>query len=375
MKVAYITNSRIPAVFANGIQVMKMCEAIAKLGHNLTLIIPINEKENFQLKEEDIFSFYGVERTFDIQRTPFRKIFIHDLTSSLYAKMKKVDLCYTISAYAAYFAPRLGIPTAFEAHNPLHHLRLRGPVAPIIFNSPYVKIITVSNWLTRFYIENYGVNPQKIITKPNGVDIEKFTIVSTKEEVRRELNLPQNKRIICYTGNLYKGRGIELLLSVSKQLTRDSLILIVGGRSGDLEKYKSISLQMGCTNVHFIGFVLNNAVPKYLAASDVLVMPYQRDTEDPSGQIQTNYMCPMKMFEYMASGRPIVASNLDQIKEVLRDSENALLFDPGDETAFLNLIKIALEDKEVAQKIAKNAQDQVKNYTWAKRAKEIFSFL
>lgn len=375
MKVAYITNSRIPAVFANGIQVMKMCEAIAKLGHHLTLFIPINEKENFQLKEEDIFCFYGVERTFEIKRLPFRKIFIHDLTSSLFAKMKKVDLCYTISAYAAYFAPRLGIPTAFEAHNPLHHLRSRERIAPIIFNSPYVKIITVSNWLTRFYIENYRVNPQKIITKPNGVDLEKFTIVPTKEEIRSELNLPQNKRIICYAGNLYKGRGIELLLLASKKLTQDSLILIVGGRSGDLERYKHISLGMGCTNVHFIGFVLNTAVPKYLAASDVLVMPYQRDTEDPSGRVQSDYMCPMKMFEYMASGQPIVASNLDQIKEVLRDGENAILFDPGDETAFLNAINIGLEDKELAQKIAQNAQDEVRNYTWTKRAKEIFSFL
>ncbi len=112
-----------------------------------------------------------------------------------------------------------------------------------------------------------------MLTKHDEVDLEKFLALPTKEEVRRELNLPQNKRIVRYAGNFYKGRGIELLLSVSKKLPQDSLI--VGGRSRDLERCKSITLEMGCTNIHFTGFVPNSAVPKYLTASDALVMPYQ----------------------------------------------------------------------------------------------------
>jgi glycosyltransferase involved in cell wall biosynthesis len=77
----------------------------------------------------------------------------------------------------------------------------------------------------------------------------------------------------------------------------------------------------------------------------------------------------------MASGTPIVASDLSVIGEILKDGENAILFDPADERAFLSAIKTALEDRELAQEIARNAQEGVRNYTWAKRIKEIFSFL
>jgi glycosyltransferase involved in cell wall biosynthesis len=152
---------------------------------------------------------------------------------------------------------------------------------------------------------NNGTIP-KIITEHDGVDLERFSTLPTKEELRRELNLRQDKRIICYAGSLYKGRGIELLLSVSKKLPQDLHVLIVGGRSGDLERYKGMALEMGCTNVHFTGFVLNNTVPKYLVASDVLVMPYQRNAEETSGHVIADFFSPLKMFEYMASGTPTV---------------------------------------------------------------------
>jgi glycosyltransferase involved in cell wall biosynthesis len=376
MRIVYITNSHIPSVYANGVQTMKMCEAIANLGHELTLFIPANEKEEIQFREDDTFRFYGIERVFEIKITPFRRKSVHAFISSIYAKLKKVDLCYTRCVYAAYFTSRLGVSTIFEVHKPLSS-KLGTLIAPsLLFNSPYLKLVSISNSLTKFYIKNYKIkSPQKILTKHDGVDLERFITLPPKGELRRELNLSKDKRIICYAGSLYKGRGIELLLSVSKKLPQGLLVLIVGGRIGDLKRYKSIALEMRCTNVHFTGFILNNAVPKYLAASDVLVMPYQRNAKDPSGQVIADFFSPLKMFEYMASGTPIVASDLSVIREILKDRENAILFDPSDERAFLDSIKIVLEDRELAHKIARNAQDGVKKYTWAKRAKEIFSFL
>jgi glycosyltransferase involved in cell wall biosynthesis len=355
---------------------MRMCEAIANLGHELILFVPTDEKEDVQLKEGDTFSFYGAERVFEIKTTPFRRKSIHAFISSIYAKLKKADLCYTRCAYAAYFASRLGVSTIFEVHKPLSS-RLGNRIAPsLLFNSPHLKLISISNSLTKFYIKNYKINsPQKIFTKHDGVDLERFTTLPTKEELRKELNLPQDKRIICYAGSLYRGRGIELLLSVSKKLSQDLLVLIVGGRVGDLERYKSMALEMGCPNVYFTGFVLNNTVPKYLVASDVLVMPYQKNAEDPSGNVIADFFSPLKMFEYMASGTPIVASDLSVIREILKNRENAILFDPPDERAFLNAIFIALEDRELAQKIGRNAQGEIKKHTWAKRAEDIFSFL
>jgi glycosyltransferase involved in cell wall biosynthesis len=131
---------------------------------------------------------------------------------------------------------------------------------------------------------------------------------------------------------------------------------------------------MGCENVRFVGFVPVNIVPKYLAASDVLLIPYTNRVEDNTGCIITDFMSPLKMFEYMASGRPIVASKLSVITEVLKDKENALLFEPEDEQDFINAINVTLEDTELAQRIARNAGDEVKKYKWSERTKAILSF-
>lgn len=374
MRIAYITNSYI-SVYADHVQTIKMCEAIANLGHELMLFTPTVEKEDIQSKKGDAFSLYDIGRVFGIKIMPFRRKSVHAFISSVYAKFNKADLCYTRCVYAAYFASRLGVSTVFEAHTPFDS-RLGILITPSqLFNSSYLKLVSISNSLTKLYIEKYKVNPQRIITEHDAVDLERFASLPTKEELRRELNLPLDERIICYAGSLYKGRGIELLLSVSKKLPQDLRILIVGGKIGDLGRYKSLALEMRCTNVHFTGYVRNYFVPQYLVASDVLVMPYQRNAEDDGGHVIADFFSPLKMFEYLASGIPIVASNLTVIREILKDRENAILFDPSDEMAFLNAINIALEDRELAQKIARNAQEEAKKHTWANRAKEIFSFI
>lgn len=367
MRVVYISNSQIPSRFANGIQVMKMCEAIAKLGHDLTLLIRGGIEA-----EDDIFGFYGVERSFEIKKTPLGKKTIHGLISCVYAILKSADLCYTRSALAACFASRLGMPTVFEIHQPLSS-RTGNLLASHLFGSSNLKVVSISHALTRFCEENYRITIDKILTKHDGVDIESFSSLPGREKAREELGLPQGKNIICYAGSLFRGRGIELLLSASRNLPEDSIVLIVGGHGKDLEAYKENALRMGCNRVYFLGFIPNRRVPMYLVASNILVMPYEKGAEDATGRNIGNFMSPLKMFEYMASGRPIVASDLPVLREVLRDGENSLLFKPGDEKGFLEAIKTCLEDKELATRIARKAREEVANYTWTERARAILS--
>ena len=347
-----------------------MCEAIARLGHEVSLFIR-NEKGDYK---DDIFRFYELEKTFEIKRTPFKGKSLHAIVSLIYVKLRMAELCYTRSGYAAYLTSRFGIPTILEVHRPFSS-GFGKVIAPSLLSSPHLKIVSISNSLTEFYVEKYRIKSrERIITKHDGVDLIMFPSPLTKEEARRELNLPQDKRIICYAGSLYRGRGIELLLSISRRVPGNLLILIVGGTDRDLERYKTIALSMGCENVSFTGFVPMSIVPKYLAASDVLVIPYTNRVEDNTGCIISDFMSPLKMFEYMASGRPIVASNLSVIREILKDKESALLFEPGDEQNFINAINIALEYEELAHRIARNAQDEVRKYTWSERAKAILSF-
>src|ERR1700757_819673 len=186
MRIAYITNSQI-SIYANDVQTIKMCEAIANLGHELTLFTPTDEEEDIQSIEGDAFSFYDIERAFEIKTTPFRRKSVHAFISSIYAKLKKVDLCYTRCVYAAYFASRLGVSTVFEAHTPFDS-RLGTLINPSqLFNSSYLKLVSISNALTKLYIEKYNVNPQRIITEHDAVDLERFVSLPTIEELRREL--------------------------------------------------------------------------------------------------------------------------------------------------------------------------------------------
>jgi len=374
VRIACIANSWVPSIFANSLQVMKMSEAFAKIGHDVTLFVGISDKDEVQLEEGDVFSFYGVENIFEVKKLPVSNNFTQAQISSFYAKYKSTDVCYTRSIYAACITPRLGIPTIFEADNPVRW-RLDKQFVPLVLDSHNLRILSISNTLTNFYVQRYKIIPQKIITIPNGVDLESFDLSGSKEDLRRTLGLPQDKKIICYSGSLYNGRGIELLLSTSRKLPQETLLLIVGGSASDINRYQKMSNDMGCRNVSFVGFLPPNKVPKYLLSSDILVMPYESNAEDPAGNIQSLYMSPMKMFEYMAAGRPIITSRIDAITDILSDRENAVFFDALDEESFINAIKDVLYDEELSRKIAGNARNDVRKYSWTTRANDSISFI
>jgi hypothetical protein len=152
MKVAYIANSRIPSQSANSIQVMKMCEAIANLGHEVSLFIR-NEKGDYK---DDVFRFYDLEKAFEIKRTPFKRKSLHATASLINAKLKMAELCYTRSAYAAYLTSMFGIPTILEVHRPFSS-GFGKIIAPSLLDSPYLKIVSISDSLREFYVENYKI--------------------------------------------------------------------------------------------------------------------------------------------------------------------------------------------------------------------------
>ncbi len=120
-------------------------------------------------------------------------------------------------------------------------------------------------------------------------------------------------------------------------------------------------------NVNFTGFVQNNFVPQYLAASDVLLMPHSsRCSIAP-------WMSPLKMFEYMASKRPIIASDLPVLHKHLTDGRNALLVEPDNPHALMEAIKNVKSNPENSRSLADTAYDDVRPYTWDNRARAVLA--
>lgn len=371
-KLCYIANSQIPSIFANSIQVMKMCSAFAEEIRDVELIVPYLYK-NLLISDRDIWEMYAVLPNFTIKRTfspPYRFFRnIHGFLSSLYVRHRKPDLVYTRQMWAAYWLAQSDIPIIYESHNwdfDKRHIVFSKFVKSVL-DSRILGIVTISQALADEYFK-IGVAPEKILVLPDGVDLESFKPYLSKQEARSMLELPTNQKIAGYVGHLYEGRGIEEIIEAAEVLS-DVLFLIVGGRPKDIERYKEIIINRNLKNVVLTGFVNNALVPKYLFASDVLLMPYT--TRVPT----LKYMSPLKMFEYMAANRPIIATDLPAIKEILKDKKNAILVQPEDAADIVRGIQEILNNEDLADRIAGKAREDVQEYTWSKRARRIVRFL
>ena len=181
-----------------------------------------------------------------------------------------------------------------------------------------------------------------------------------------------NKKIVLYSGSLKKGKGIHIILDIAKgfELNYEILFYIVGGSDKEIENWKKYK-NTDKKNVVFAGFVEGGEVPKYLKASDILIMPY--DVTDKKMVMDINTTSPIKLFEYMASKRPIVSTNLDVITKILKDKESILLSNSYSE--YSNIIEDLLYDEELAKKISINAYKKVEKFTYKNRCKFILNEL
>ncbi len=358
MKILYIANIRIPTEKAHGIQIMKMCEAFSVQGDEVELVVPWR----FNYIKDNPFTYYGVEENFKIKKVfsidlvKFGKIgfWIQEVSFSkfafLYSIFSKPDLIYSRDELPLFFLSPLKKNTVYEAHTPRLNFIIKR------FN----KIVAISQGLKDFYIKK-GVREDKIIVAPDAVDIKEFNVGISKEEARKKLNLPLGKKIILYTGHLYKWKGVHTLAESSRYLSKDETMVFVGGIDKDVVKFKEKYGDV--QNVFILGQKLHKDMPYYLKSADVLVLPNSGKSD-----ISRLYTSPMKLFEYMASGTPIVASDLPSIREILNE-KNSTLIEADNPKALMGGIRLALN------KDGKKALEDVRQYTWDSRALMIIKIL
>ncbi|MDD1749108.1 MAG: glycosyltransferase [Methanothrix sp.] len=150
----------------------------------------------------------------------------------------------------------------------------------------------------------------------------------------------------------------------------DVLLVLIGGNPEDINRIRARAAGLDlCDRVRFEGTVPNGKVPLYLWAADALVMPYTTRTAT------VRAMSPLKMFEYMAAGRPIVATDFPSVREVLRPEENALLVPPDSPGGIARGLRRVLEDSTLAETLARRARKDVEAYTWECRAGHILEVL
>jgi glycosyltransferase involved in cell wall biosynthesis len=366
MRIVAIAGSTIPSDTANSIQVMKACNALAQLGHDIALIVPETNVERLTF---NVQQHYGIVTTFPIEwlTSINRKLFTW--TSVRRALKLKPDLIYTWFPQSAVFGLLLGKPTIFEAH--LQPTGRFGPAWHRAFASLRGKkrVACITDALRSTLERDFRMHlrADEFVIAPNGVELERFVSLPDPVSARRNIDLRKAPTVLC-AGHLYAGRGVDLFLTLAESLS-DAHFVWVGGRQADVEEWTRKAAHL--SNVTFIGFVPNVEVPRYLAAADVLLMPYARSIIGSSGDASSaSVASPMKMFEYMAAGRAILTSDLPVIREVLDDS-SAAFAPPEDAPAWIAALKSLLADPARRAALASTARRNVEKYTWLARAEKI----
>ncbi len=371
MKIIYIANVRIPTEKAHGLQVMKMCEAFAKKADEFELVIPCR----INWIKRDPLDYYGIERSFKIKKLPCLDLIVLDkyighlgywiesLTFNFFAfpyiLFKKADIIYTRDKFALPFV-FLKKNLIFEAHTFPKNYFLYS-----IFLKRLKKIIVITQKLKELFVSR-GISANKILVAADGVDLEKFDIRNTQEDCRKRLGLPLDKKIILYTGHLYEWKGTNVLAEASQFLPKDIEVYFVGGTEKHVKRFKT---RYSFLNVKIIGHRPYLEIPYWLKASDSLVLP-----NSGKESISKHWTSPIKMFEYMASKRPIIASNLPSIREILNEN-NSFLVEPDNSKKLAERIKKVLENSDFSAKISNQAFNDVLKYSWLKRAKNVLEFL
>lgn len=368
MKIVYIANSAIPSRSANSVHVMKMCEAFKKNGISITLIVPnvVNE----QLSTDD-YKFYGIKNKFTIiknklvNRNPIGIWnYIFSFTSVIQVMRLKTDLTFTRNPVVAVFCILFRQNCMLELHGKLLGLSLKLFDNFNLFESKYLKkLIVISNPLKEIYIHDYKVIENKILVLPDGVTYENFEDINYKEPLKN------NIFNIGYVGSLYKGRGIDILIEMATNLPKHNFN-IYGGEDDQIELLKKELINKNIININIFGHIPNSEVPQILCNQDILLMPYQKKVQVRGSEDTAKWMSPMKMFEYMASGRVILSSNMPVLKEILNNN-NSFLLNPEDINEWINCIKYIEKNKDNARTISNRSKFDAQKYTWKKRALEI----
>ena len=381
MKLIYIANARIPTEKAHGYQITKMCEQFSKAGHDVELWIPTRNN----LIKEDLFSFYGLKDNFkvvEIKGIDFiglEKYFgklsywfqvISFLIRLSFLKVKKDTVIYTRNPEIIWLFSKKGCKTVYETHKwPKNKEKLHN-----LFIKNVYKVVVLTKGLKNLFLKN-GTSETKIMVAPDGVDLETFDINLSKEQARNELNLPTDKLILGYTGSfrtMSKDKGILDILKSLKIISKDYpniFFIAVGGSKPDIKYYQQVANDLKIEDkVSLITRVNLDKLAIYQKSFDVLLMPF------PNIEHYAYYMSPLKMFEYMVSGRPIIASDLPSVREVLNEN-NAILVKPDCPEDLANGIKKILENRQIVENMVKQAYFDIKNYTWENRVWKIIKFI
>lgn len=382
LHIGVFLGENIPSYWAHSFNVMKMAQGFKSIGCQVEVVTAENVN-SLRLKKEikDVYTHYGVNSSIPITfLAPSKEAFLSGKTrydsqfcqrACQYAKEKQFDFVYCRNHLLAYHTAIEGIPTFLEGHHTNYDEPVRKKIYEVAHFDSFKGFITIHDDIKREYVKR-GMPTNKILVLEDGVDLNRFDLSDDKYLWREKLGFDKEKKYAVYCGHLYPEKGIEVILNVADkfQQHKDIVFLLVGGLEKDRRKWEEYCLKKGIKNVLFTGFIPNSDVPKYLKVADCLLLAYKlKDINYKVMDINTT--SPLKLFEYMASKRPIAATNIPTISKVLNHNSNSLLVRPDDIEDYCKAIHNLLQDHQLSKRLAHKAYVDVEKFSWDNRCKEI----
>ena len=357
-----VFSGRFPNEKADSLFAHENARAFAELGIETVLLAP----RRFGRGQTSMLPYRAVYLpTIDLAKIPvlwsiasYLNLFIFSVTLYLYLlkNARQEDFVLCNEPLPLLFASFAGRRTLYEIH-----------VAPSRIGWFYrfllrrvTLALPISMWNAR-WVERFGFAKERIVLARSAVDTEMFGILD-KDDARVQLGLSSDERIALYTGHLYGWKGVNTLAEAARAAP-DIRVMFVGGTARDVERFRNTYADV--RNISVRGLVPHAEVPLWQSAADVLVAPNSAKEE-----ISVHFTSPMKLFEYMASRRPIVASDLPSIREILSE-ETGYFAEADNPQSFADALKHIMANLKEAERRAAAARALAEDNTWRRRAERI----
>ena len=366
--IEYLSYSLVPSRFANSVQVMKMCEAFQSNGHDVTLHCRRGPPSG------DLADYYGVRSDFSIRglripRVPIlTRAFYTAVTAWRVARGRGPRLLYGRDYYLLGLLAsldRIDAPVVLEVHQPPSSGFERFLQRRIFRHPRFARLVVISQALRRHYLETFGdsLGPRVLVAPDGAVD-----------EGAGPPAGPTRERVSAgYVGSLNPGKGVEQIVELAACVPEVDFH-VVGGTEDQIAGWKERAPH---ANLKFHGFMPPGAARDAVHGFDIALAPYQPSVLVGDKRVDVAaWMSPLKVFEAMAAGRAILASDLPVLREVLEDGRNARLVPPGDTAAWAEAIRMLAAQPTVRIELGARArEDFLASFTWNRRAELVLADL
>lgn len=376
MHIHYFSGTKIPSQSAQSVHCMKMAQAFAAAGHEVTLFAKGASGAVASEIQAEIFAAYDTPACFKLELTQVPIMPLLGRVGRLVdfsgrrRNMQPPDIAYGADVMALALLASSDTKILLEAHAMPEQPSGHRAMLRLLRAKRFCGVIAASAALKQEYLTHYPqLRPDDVFIAHDGASLAHDLNPKNLNSARLKGRSGAFK--IGYIGTLHEGKGITIIAALAKERP-DYDFHIVGGTEKHVQKYRS---RYFTHNLHFYGHRNHADIPAYLAGFDVVLAPYQHPALIRTPDSTAQWLSPIKIFEYMAAGRAICASDLPILREILDHQRNAILLPAQDIKAWAQALDSLQADPALRATLGQQARAElIEKYTWDKRAAAIVRF-